>query len=388
VLLYGYTITHCVKGVKHFSLTDALSELRLDPSSDLTIVGQIRMQLTLLIADGRLEPGSRLPAVRVLADALEVNVNTVRAAYAKLEEDGIVATRHGVGTIVQPLAGGTLRGGGTRYLSNTVGVIIAGLDPFYLELLRGIESKAEQQGTLILIVAAHDTADRATAAIRQLAARGAEGIIAASIGWPDRGTPESSLPPIVYVDQPDRKGETLVFDAERAGYDLTRHVLEHGHARIGFVSPPLEWPNLGPIFDGHRRALSEANLGDESTELAIVEDFGVAAGRRGLRELLERPDRPTAIIAMSALLAVGVLEEARQHGFDVPGDLAICGYGDIDVTRSTHPPLTMISLPVFDAGVAAITALQRMIAGELKRPERLVFEGTLEVRESCGHHPI
>jgi DNA-binding LacI/PurR family transcriptional regulator len=83
-----------------------------------------------------------------------------------------------------------------------------------------------------------------------------------------------------------------------------------------------------------------------------------------------------------------VLEEARQHGFDVPGDLAICGYGDIDVTRSTHPPLTMISLPVFDAGVAAITALQRMIAGELKRPERLVFEGTLEVRESCGHHPI
>ena len=369
-------------------MTDVLSELRLDPSSDLTIVGQIRSQVALLIADGRLEPGTRLPAVRVLAEALDVNVNTVRAAYARLEEDGIVATRHGVGTIVQPLTGGTLRGSGPRYLSNTVGVIIAGLDPFYLELLRGIESKAEEQGTLILIVAAHDSADRATAAVRQLAARGADGIIAASIGWPEKGTPQASLPPIVYVDQPDQKGETLVFDAERAGYEATRHLLEHGHTRIGYVSAPLEWPNLRPLFEGHRRALSEASLGDDATVLAIVDDFDVAAGRRGSAELLQQDDRPTAAIAISALLAVGVLEEARQRGLDVPSDLAIVGYADIDVTRSTHPPLTMISLPIFDAGVAAMTALQRMIAGDLKKPERVVFEGTLEIRESCGPHPI
>ena len=105
-------------------------------------------------------------------------------------------------------------------------------------------------------------------------------------------------------------------------------------------------------------------------------------------KLLQQDDRPTAAIAISALLAVGVLEEARQRGLDVPSDLAIVGYADIDVTRSTHPPLTMIALPIFDAGVAAMTALQRMIAGELKKPERLVFEGTLEIRESCGPHPM
>ena len=368
-------------------MVDVVSELRLDPSSDLTIVGQIRAQLTLLIADGRLEPGARLPAVRALSGALDVNVNTVRAAYARLEEDGIVATRHGVGTIVQPLTGGTLRGS-QRYLSNTVGVIIAGLDPFYLELLRGIESKAEEQGTLILIVAAHDSKARATSAVRQLAARGADGIIAASIGGPEKGTPETSLPPIVYVDQPDRKGESLVFDAERAGHDATRHLLEHGHTRFGYVSPPLEWPNLGPLFEGHRRALSDAGLGDEATALAIVDDFDVAAGRRGAAQLLQQDDRPTAAIAISAMLAVGVLEEARQRGLDVPGKLAIVGYADIDVSRYTHPPLTMISLPVFDAGVAAMTALQQMIAGDLKKPERLVFEGMLEIRESCGPHPL
>jgi DNA-binding LacI/PurR family transcriptional regulator len=361
--------------------------MRLDPSSELTIVGQIRAQLTLLIADGRLEPGAHLPAVRALAHQLDVNVNTVRAAYARLEEDGLVATRHGVGTIVQPSTTGTLRSGAPRYLSNSVGVLIAGLDPFYLELLRGIETRADEHGTLVIIVDAQDKLARASAAIRQLAARGAEGIIAASIGAPEKGTPEHSLPPIVYVDQPDRKGQVLVFDAERAAYDATRHLLEHGHTRIGYVSAPLEFPNQGELFQGYRRALLEAGRDADASPLAIVHGFDVAAGRDGLGQLLEHEDRPTAALASAALLAVGVLQEARQRGLDVPDDLAIIGYADIDVTRSTHPPLTMVSLPIFDVGVAAMSALQRMIAGELRKPERLVFGGTLEIRDSCGTHP-
>jgi DNA-binding LacI/PurR family transcriptional regulator len=368
-------------------LRNVLAELRLDSSSDLTIVGQIRAQLTLLIADGQLEPGTRLPAVRTLANALDVNVNTVRAAYARLEDDGLVATRHGVGTIVQPSAAGTLRGGGSRSLSNSVGVLIAGLDPFYLELLRGIEARAERQGTLVLIVAVHDSSERATAAIRQLAARGAEGIIAASIGGPEKGTPAGSLPPIVYVDQPDRKGEVLVFDAERAGYETTRHLLDHGHSRIGYVTAPLEYPNQRELFDGYRRALTEAGLEADPAARAVVDDFDVAAGRRGLGQLLERGDWPPALMVSSGMLAIGVLEEARLQGLDVPDDLAIAGYADVDVTRSTHPPLTMVSLPTYDVGVAAMTALQRMIASPARKPERVVFPGTLEIRGSCGPHP-
>jgi DNA-binding LacI/PurR family transcriptional regulator len=313
----------------------------------------------------------------------------VRAAYARLEEDGLVATRHGVGTIVQPTAAGTLRPGGPRYLSNTVGVLIAGLDPFYLDLLRGIEEIADEKGTLVLVVDAQDSSTRASAAIRQLAARGAQGIIAASIGRPEKGTPERSLPPIVYVDQPDRKGQVIVFDAERAGYEATRHLLDHGYSRIGFVSAPLEWPNQGALFEGYRRALLETGVdtGDASS-LSIVHGFDVASGRQGLRQLVEQDDPPNAAITSGAMLAVGVLQEARQRGLDIPDDLGIIGYADVDVTRSTHPPLTMVSLPTFEAGVAAMTALQRMISGAGKKPERIIFKGTLEIRDSCGPHPI
>ena len=384
MLLYDYTITQCVKGETQF--VDEIGRIRLDPSADQTMVGQIRAQLTLLIADGRLQPGSRLPPVRALAEAFDVTVNTVRAAYARLEDDGLVATRHGVGTVVQPLDAGTLKHGAPPYLSNTVGVLIAGLDPFYLDLLRGIEIKAAEQSTLVLIVDVQDSSQRAAAAIRQLTARGAQGIIAVSVGGPGASTAEEALPPIVYVDQPDRTGEVLLFDTERAGYEATRHLLDHGHRRIGFVSCPIEWANQGELYDGYRRALRDAGLDATAIPPSIVSDFVVAAGRRGLTQLLEAGHAPTAVVTAGAMLAVGVLQEAQHRRLDVPADLAIVGYADVEVTKSTHPPLTMVSLPTFDVGVAAMSTMQRMMAGSREEPERRTFAGTLEIRESCGPH--
>jgi hypothetical protein len=169
--------------------------------SDSTIVGQIRSQVTLLIADGRIEPGSRLPAVRTLAELLEINVNTVRSAYAGSKRmasspPGMAWERSSSRSTPAPSSPAA-----SRYLSNTVGVLIAGLDPFYLEMLRGIEAKADEQGWLVLIF---DSQDSSPARPPPPAAHGTwrAGIIAVSIGAPRGGLGEDALPPIVYVDHP------------------------------------------------------------------------------------------------------------------------------------------------------------------------------------------
>jgi DNA-binding LacI/PurR family transcriptional regulator len=367
-------------------LNPAFADLRLDPGSELSFLGQIRVQVMLLIADGRLEPGSRLPSVRALADHLGVNVNTVRAAYARLEGEGIVLTRHGVGTTVLAAGSGSLSPGVPRYMSNTVGVIIAGLDPFYLDLLRGIEAKADETGTLLFIVDIRDSEERARIAIRQLTARGAQGIIAVSMGGPAETDRPDSTPPIVYVDQPDRAGHTLLFNAERAGDEATRHLLDHGHDRIGYVTCPLDWPNQRELFDGHRRALADAGRSLDPSLIAVVAGFDVASGQAGTRSLFGQPDPPSAVLASGGMLAVGVLQAARRHGLRVPDDLAIAGYGDSGVAEFTHPALTMVSLPTYDIGVAAMGQLQRAIADPAAEPHRRVLDGTLVIRESCGPH--
>lgn len=367
-------------------MDSAFAKMRLDPRSELSFQGQIRVQVTLLIADGRLAPRSRLPSVRALADHLGVNVNTVRSAYARLEKDGVVTTRHGVGTTVLSPGSGSLSPGVPSYMSNTVGVIIAGLDPFYLELLRGIETKADEHGTLLFIVDARDSDERARIAIGQLTARGAQGVIVVLKGGPAQAERPGSTPPIVYVDQPDREGHVLLFNAERAGHEATRHLIEHGHERIGYVTCPLDWPNQGELFDGHRRALQEAGRTVDRRLVTTVSGFDIASGRAGAWSLLDGAHPPTAIFTSGAMLAAGVLQEARRQKLQVPADLAIAGYGDIEVTEFTQPALTMVSLPTHEIGVAAMEELQRVIADPAAEPRRIVLDGTLVIRESCGPH--
>ena len=159
-------------------MEEPFTSLSLDPRSEVSFVGQIRHQVALLIADDRIKVGTRLPAVRTLADHLGVNVNTVRAAYKRLQDEGLVVTRHGVGTTVADPGDrslGALAPGG--YSRNMIGVVIAGLDPFYLPLVAGIEYAAESDGVLVLVFDAQNSDERAQAGIKQLVARAVDGII-------------------------------------------------------------------------------------------------------------------------------------------------------------------------------------------------------------------
>ena len=367
-------------------MSDRLSTFRLDPGSGIGIAAQIRARIALLIADGAIAPGEALPPVRALAGQLGVNVNTVRAAYARLVADGLVQTRHGVGSVVRESGTATapIIGGGMG--ADTVGVVIAGLNPFYLPLLRGIEEVAAEQGTLVLIADAHDSEALAGSMIRRLIARGVDGIVAVSVGGLGDGGAAAAanrLPPIVYVDQPQRTGHVLLFDGRRGGSLATRHLIEHGHERIGVVTPPLSWPTVREVHAGYIDALD----GPRGTPLlSEVSEFSVDAGRLGLAQLLERRDAPTAVFAVDEVLALGVLREARARGIDVPGELALVGYGDSSSSTLVEPALTMVSVPAREIGVRAMRTLEGLLGGRRPSRRRTVLDVELVVRDSCGVH--
>lgn len=345
----------------------------------------------MLIADGNLRPGDVLPGVRTLASRLEVSVNTVRAAYARLEADGLVRTRHGAGTTVVETTPAGPRTGPVQVGSNAVGVLIAGLDPFYLPLVRGIEEVAGEAGILVLLADTQDSAERAAVMIRRLIARGVDGLIAVSVGGLDDGAAPGRRrrrpsAPIVYVDQPDRSGHSFVFDAEGGAYLATKHLRDHGHDRIGMVTPPLALPNVMTLHQGYARALGKERRAQSQGLVVEVPDFSLDAGRAGLLRLLEGPTSPTAVFAPGALLSLGILDETRRQGVRVPEDLAIVGYADIDAAELVQPPLTMVSVPAREIGVQAMAALERLMRGEAVARDRVALDVRLVVRSSCGRH--
>jgi LacI family transcriptional regulator, repressor for deo operon, udp, cdd, tsx, nupC, and nupG len=372
-------------------IANSLSSLSIDPRSDLGIAAQIRARIAFLVADGELAPGERLPSVRDLAAQLGVNVNTIRAAYADLERDGLVRTRHGVGTVVLAAPPARLPAGVRPLGVNTVAVLIGGLNPFYLALLRGIEDVAAEQGTLVLIVDTRDSPPLAEAMLRRLIARGVDGIIAVSVGGLDeepesRETDDRRLPPIVYVDQPDRKGHVLLFDGHAAGYAATHHLGEHGHKRIGIITAPRSWPNVYDVYRGYSDALQDTGRQLDPNLVAEVDAFTIETGRLGLAHLLEQRDPPSAVFAAGEVLALGALQEAQTRQLNVPAQLALCGYTDSPSATLVQPPLTMVSVPAQEIGMRAMQRLADLIQGKTPRPRRTTLPVELVLRDSCGHH--
>ena len=373
-------------------IVNNLSSLSIDLRSDLGIAAQIRARIAVLVADGELAAGERLPSVRDLAAQLGVNVNTIRAAYADLERDGLVRTRHGVGTVVLAASPARLPAGVRPLGVNTVAVLVGGLNPFYLPLLRGIEDVAAEQGTLVLIVDGRDSPPLAEALLRRLIPRGVDGIIAVSVGGLDELEADSSekddgrLPPIVYVDQPDRKGHVLLFDGHAAGYAATRHLREHGHERVGIITAPRSWPTVSEVYRGYVDALQDTCGQPDPNLVAEVDAFTIETGRLGLAHLLEQRYPPSAVFAAGEVFALGALQEAQARQLNVPAQLALCGYTDSPTAALVQPPLTMVSVPAREIGSRAMQTLANLIQGKTLRPRRTTLPVDLIVRDSCGHH--
>jgi DNA-binding LacI/PurR family transcriptional regulator len=373
-------------------MEDPLSRLRLLPGASLTLAGQLRHRLGLMIADGELDPGSPLPSVRALSRRLGVSVNTVRTAYGRLHADGLLEVRQGAGTRVARTLAPDSPVAPVRFGSNVVGVIMADLAPFYLPVLEGVEDVAARHGMLVVVATALDSPVRGSLMARRLVARGVDGLIALSMG-PPRDVlggegPESSVPPIVYVDRPGMGDHSFVFDAERGARLATAHLVEHGHRRIAMLTPPLELPNVRPLHDGYARALHDAGLPRPPELVVQVPDFTAVAGQEGARRLFDLRNRASGVFAASDLTAMGLLEAARAAGVRVPEDLAVVGYPDIQAAPWVQPPLTMVAVPAREAGARAMETLVRLIAGESIPGGEVVLEVELVIRESCGVHDL
>ncbi|HEX7496353.1 MAG TPA: substrate-binding domain-containing protein, partial [Candidatus Limnocylindrales bacterium] len=99
--------------------------------------------------------------------------------------------------------------------------------------------------------------------------------------------------------------------------------------------------------------------------------------------------RPTAILAMSDVMAVGVMWAAREVGLRVPEEISIVGFDDLDVAPHSNPPLTTVHQPIRQKGEEAARLLLRMIASpDLERPEHKTLDTRLIIRASTARVPV
>jgi DNA-binding LacI/PurR family transcriptional regulator len=173
-------------------------------------------------------------------------------------------------------------------------------------------------------------------------------------------------------------------DGQAGLYNLTRHLISLGHTQIGYISAPSDLTFANFRLEGYRQAMTEAELSG-SDHLVVIGDLTQRGGVKAAGQLLDRPDRPTAIIAANDLMALGTIATAQQHGLVVGQDLSVAGFDDIPPAEISS--LTTLRQPIYDIGMRLSQMLSSIIEGQPLEDRYILMEPELVIRASTGPPP-
>jgi DNA-binding LacI/PurR family transcriptional regulator len=191
--------------------------------------------------------------------------------------------------------------------------------------------------------------------------------------------------PTVLVDAYHPLLSRAIIDDVSGGYLATQCLIELGHRKIAYLSDYLENPfnfvSSRYRYEGYRRALKDAQI-PFRPEYHQQGEHGRLEAYHMAKQLLTLPDRPTAIFAASDTQAIGVLEAAQELGLNVPQDLSVIGYDDIEVAEYLN--LTTIRQPLFDSGMAGVNILLNALETPQEEPQEVILPISIVERQTTA----
>lgn len=259
--------------------------------------------------------------------------------------------------------------------------------PSSVERLRGI-AEAINGSDLDLVLFDVETPDQRDQRFEMATRTGrAAGLIIVSLSAPEDVVDRlrRAEVPVVFLDRHVDGIPDVHIDDEAGGRMAIEYLIGLGHRRIAFIGDedPLGFgfTSSDDRLSGYRAALTEAGIEVDERYVRASPPSREAAHRL-TDELLALDTPPTAVFAVSDLQALGVVEAAVERGVDVPGDLSVMGFDDIDA--AVYLGLTTVRQPLFQSGVRAAELVLELLAGNGARPEGMELPVELVVRKTTA----
>ena len=236
-------------------------------------------------------------------------------------------------------------------------------NPFTSELIQGLGAACAEHDLTLLLVP--PLAGSLEDAIRQASV---DGFISLGLtpGDPALEILRQLGLPTVLVDSEAGGGQAVVNVDDRGGAEAAgRHLVDLGHRRVALILPPPARSQAGLTAVAARRLAGyRAALCDLPEPFLVTASATLEAGARAFRALPRGPERPTAVLAMSDMAAIGLMAAAREAGLRVPEDLSVVGFDDLPLAAWTDPGLTTVRQPIVEKGRLAAALLVRLLGGE------------------------
>lgn len=265
--------------------------------------------------------------------------------------------------------------------TGVIGVLVADFEPFSAEILKGVgEALRQSRYDLLAYSGAHATADGWE---RRSLSRLSGTLIDGAIMVTPTVVNVGAEVPVVAIDPHNGPADlpTVECDSFGGALQATRHLIELGHARIGFIAGRPDLRSSIARDAGYRRALTDAGIPIDPA-LVGSGSYRADAVRLAALEMLRRPDRPTAVFAANDISALEIVKVAAELGLDVPRDLSIVGFDDVPEASKATPALSTVRQPMQALGAEAARLLLQLMDGEVPSathvtlPTRLVPRGT------------
>jgi LacI family transcriptional regulator len=277
-----------------------------------------------------------------------------------------------------------------------VGVIVHDItDPYFAEVVRGVEDAASVGGFLVITCSSDRIAERELSYVRLLRSMRAATIIFAGSGLADAALNEEVArhlaamrtygAAVVHLS-PHASGEADIGVDNAAGIErMVAALVELGHRRIAFLAGPASLYVSHRRQEGYRRGVAEAGIAYDE-RLVVSTGFNQEGGALAIDALLAGDAPFTAVCAANDLLALGAMQRLAALGIDVPADVSVAGFDDIQTAAMATPGLSTVRLPLHEIGRRAFGYAEGLLAGG--EPAAEVLPTELVMRGSTATPPV
>jgi len=329
--------------------------------------------------------------VKDIAKRLRLHYTTVSKALRD-HPDISPATKQRVATLAEELNyhPNSIAKSLKRQATSTLGVIVPSIkNDFFSAVISGVEEVAYGREFNTVVCQSNESTEREAIHLDTLISNRAAGVLVSVAQTTTSGTRFRALQrqgiPLVFFDRvcPDVEAGKVVVDDFGGALRAVRYLVESGYRRIAHAAERGNTSVGRERCRGYISALEQCGVAVDHDLIAyggLEEKDGIAA----CRQFLARDPKPDAIFAVNDPVALGVYKEIRQRGLEIPGDVALVGFGDNTLSSYLDPPLTTVKQSPYEIGKVATRMLLRQIEDPAHRmaSETEVIETELIVRKS------
>jgi len=272
--------------------------------------------------------------------------------------------------------------------THTLALVITDVtNPFWTTIARGVEDKAVENGFSVILCNTDEDPEKEQSYLEVLLQKRVDGVIIAPVT--SHGANLHSLSrlgvPYVVIDRRVEGMDTDLVTGDSVGgaYELTKHLIELGHRRIGIIAGPEQVSTADDRLAGYLKALEEFDI---PVDEALIKrgQFNQEAGYELTKKLLELEEWPTALFAGNNFIAIGALTALWELEVRVPDEMALVTFDEIPHLSAVYPFLTVAAQPAYDMGNIATELLLERLDGRREENREVVLPTRLILRQSSG----